>query len=108
MKRLIKSTNRKVFLILDNLNVHHGKTVLQPWLDANKDKIEVFYLPSYSPELNPDEYFNGTLKRTLEQCGDSTKLEKFKKNVHKTAVKIQRNHEVITNLYKAPNVVYAA
>jgi transposase len=108
MKRLIKSTDRKVFLILDNLNVHHGKVVLQPWLDANKDKIEVFYLPSYSPELNPDEYFNGTLKRTLEQCGDSTNLEKFKKNVHKTAVKIQRNHEVITNLYKAPNVIYAA
>ena len=108
MKRLIKSTARKVFLILDNLNVHHGKVVLQPWLDANKDKIEVFYLPSYSPELNPDEYFNGTLKRTLEQCGDSTNLKKFKKNVHKTAVKIQKNQEIITNFYKAPNVIYAA
>jgi transposase len=108
MKRLIKSTSRKVFLILDNLNVHHGKTVLQPWLEANKDKIEVFYLPSYSPEMNPDEYFNGTLKRTLERCGDSANLKKFKKNVHKTAIKIQRNHEVITNLYKVPDVAYAA
>jgi transposase len=108
MKRLIKSTDRKVFLVLDNLNVHHGKAVLQPWLDINKDKIEVFYLPSYSPELNPDEYFNGTLKRTLEQCGDSANLEKLKKNVHNTAVKIQRNQELITNFYKTPNVIYAA
>jgi transposase len=108
MKRLIKSTDKKVFLILDNLKVHHGKAVLQPWLDANKDKIEVFYLPSYSPELNPDEYFNGTLKKTLEQCGDSTNLKKFKKNVHKTAVKIQRNQDVIANFYKAPDITYAA
>jgi hypothetical protein len=58
--------------------------------------------------LNPDEYFNGTLKRTLEQCGDSANLEKFKKNVHKTAVKIQRDHDVITNLSKAPDITYAA
>jgi transposase len=108
MKRLIKSTDRKVFLILDNLSVHHGKAVLRPWLEANEDKIEVFYLPSYSPELNPDEYFNGTLKRRLEQCGDSANLKKFKKNVHKTAVKIQRNHDLITNLYKAPDITYAA
>ncbi|MDR2045566.1 MAG: IS630 family transposase [Rickettsiales bacterium] len=108
MKRLIKSTDRKVFLILDNLKVHHGKAILQPWLDANKDKIAVFYLPSYSPELNPDEYFNGTLKRTLEQCGDSVNLKKFKKNVHKTAVKIQQNQDVIANFFKAPDMTYAA
>jgi hypothetical protein len=68
----------------------------------------VYYLPSYSPELNPDEYFNGTLKRTLEQCGDSANLEKFKKNAHKTALKIQRNHELIANLYKAHDISYAA
>jgi hypothetical protein len=65
-------------------------------------------LPSYSPELNPDEYFNGTLKRTLEQCGDSGNLKKFKKNVHKTALKIQHSHDVLTNLYKAPDITYAA
>jgi transposase len=108
MKRLIKSTYKKVFLILDNLNVHHGKLILQPWLDVNKEKIEVFYLPSYSPELNPDEYFNGTLKRTLEQYGDAAKLEILKKNVHKTAVKIQQNQDIITNFYKSPDITYAA
>jgi hypothetical protein len=52
----------------------------------------VFDLPFYSPELNPDEYFNGTLKRTLDQYGDSANLKKFKKDVHKTTVKIQRDH----------------
>lgn len=61
MKRLIKDAKRKVFLILDNLRVHHAK-VVKAWLAEHKDEIEVFYLPSYSPELNPDEYMNCDLK----------------------------------------------
>lgn len=54
MKRLIKDAKRKVFLILDNLRVHHAK-VVKAWLVEHEEEIEVFYLPSYSPELNPDE-----------------------------------------------------
>jgi transposase len=59
--RLIREAGRKVFLILDNLKVHHAK-VVRTWLEAHTEAIEVFYLPSYSPELNPDEYLNGDLK----------------------------------------------
>jgi len=61
MRRLIADSPRKVFLILDNLRVHHGKLVTA-WLEKNKDKIEVFFLPPYSPEINPDEYLNHALK----------------------------------------------
>jgi len=62
MKRLIKDAPKKVYLILDNLRVHHSKAV-KAWLEEHSDEIAVFYLPSYSPELNPDEYLNGDLKR---------------------------------------------
>jgi transposase len=61
MRRLTKDAGRKVFLILDNLKVHHSELVRR-WLEKHKDKIEVFFLPSYSPELNPDEYLNNSLK----------------------------------------------
>ena len=61
MTRLTKDAGRKVFLILDNLRAHHGKNVKQ-WLEKHREQIEVFHLPSYSPELNPDEYLNGNLK----------------------------------------------
>ena len=60
-KRLIKSAGRKVYLILDNLRVHHAK-LFKAWLKQHQDEIAVFYLPSYSPELNPDEYLNCDLK----------------------------------------------
>lgn len=45
---------RKVFLILDNFGVHHCKPV-NAWLAEHMADIEASYLPSYSPELNPDE-----------------------------------------------------
>lgn len=61
LKRLIKDAGRKVFLILDNLRVQHSKMVKE-WLVSHKDEIEVFFLPPYSPELNPDEYLNCDLK----------------------------------------------
>ncbi|MFV0390515.1 MAG: transposase, partial [Paludibacteraceae bacterium] len=41
----------------DNLRVHHSKPVKE-WAEKNKKKIALFFLPSYSPELNPDEYLN--------------------------------------------------
>jgi len=66
MRRLVKDSERKVFLILDNLRVHHGKKV-RAWLDLHKGEIEVFYLPPYSPEYNPDEYLNSDLKREMEK-----------------------------------------
>ncbi|MBK6866432.1 MAG: transposase [Burkholderiales bacterium] len=59
-----KANTGKVFLVLDNLKVHHAKLV-KAWLQENKEHIEVFYLPSYSPELNPDEMLNANLKAAV-------------------------------------------
>lgn len=64
MERLIADSSLKVFLILDNLRVHHAKLVTA-WLAERKDQIEVFYLPPYSPEINPDEYLNRDFKTRL-------------------------------------------
>jgi transposase len=64
LEALIKDAGRKVFLILDNLRVHHSK-VVKAWAEERKDKIELFYLPSYSPELNPEERLNADLKYVI-------------------------------------------
>lgn len=55
LEALVKGSKRKFFLILDNLRVHHRKPVKALLADRKKAQIEVFYLPRYSPELNPDE-----------------------------------------------------
>ena len=65
MEAIIKTARgRKVYLILDNLRVHHSKKVSE-WVDVHKHQIRLFHLPPYSPEYNPDEYLNNDLKRNL-------------------------------------------
>ena len=81
MDRLVRTSNQKVFLILDNLKVHHGKKAAA-WLDRHLDKIELFFLPPYAPESNPDEYLNHALKLSVHS-GD---LPRTKCDIrHKTA-----------------------
>lgn len=64
MERLITDSGQKVLLIIDNLKVHQAKLVAA-WLAERKDQIEVFYLPQYSPEINPNEYQNRDFKTEL-------------------------------------------
>lgn len=46
---------RKVFLIIDNGPCHNLEEQGKHWLAENADKIALFRLPPYSPELNPIE-----------------------------------------------------
>ena len=72
LEALIKDAGKKVFLILDNLRVHHSKPV-KAWVAKHRDKIKLFYLPSHyqtkslwrSPELNPEERLNDDLKHAM-------------------------------------------
>ena len=48
LERLIKDVQRKVYMILDNLKVHHGKLVAD-WAELHKDQIRLYFLLSYSP-----------------------------------------------------------
>ena len=56
-ERLIMDIHRKVYIILDHLEVHHGAPVAD-WLEHHKDRIRLFFFPSCSPKYNPDEYMN--------------------------------------------------
>lgn len=73
LKQLIQSSTRKIYLILDNLKVHRSK-VVKEWVEKSQDKIALFFLPSYSTEMNPDEYLNCDLKQGLSARGDALKL----------------------------------
>ena len=53
-------------MILDNLRVHHAK-IIKAWVEEHKEQIELFYLPAYSPDLNPDEYLNQDYKQSANR-----------------------------------------
>ena len=68
LSRLLRRAERKIFLIVDNLSVHEAAAV-EAWLQDKKDRLEIFYLPRYSPELNPDEYLNCDVKNGVNRQG---------------------------------------
>lgn len=107
MGRLIKDAGRKVFLIVDNLKTHHGKVVKQ-WLAEHADEIEVFYLPAYSPELNPDEYLNCDLKAGVHGGSPARNDKELKGGIISHMRMLQKRPCRVVKYFKHPKIAYAA
>ena len=107
LRRLIRDAHRKVFLILDNLPAHHAPPVVA-WLDRHRDRIEVFYLPSYSAELNPDELLNADLKAAITKKAPARHKGELKKAVVSHLHRIAKLPERVKKYFEHAPVKYAA
>lgn len=97
----------RTFLIVDNLRVHHAK-VLEPWLEEHKDEIRLFFLPSYSPELNPDEQLNRDTKAALSEREAPTDNDRLEAQLREHLARRKREPEQIKKLFRNKECVYAA
>jgi len=68
LTKLVAGASRKVLLIVDRLQAHKTPEV-EAWVQTHREQIEVFYLPAYSPELNPVEYLNNDMKGKVNEAG---------------------------------------
>jgi transposase len=107
LRRLISSVDHKIYLIVDNHSVHRAQKV-KKWLEKHKTQIAIFYLPSYSPELNPDEYLNNDIKNNASRSRRPSTKIKLQDNVRYYLRVTQKRPDVIKNFFKAPKVAYAA
>ncbi len=108
LDRLVRgSKGKKIFLVLDNLRVHHSKKVAA-WVEARTEQIELFFLPAYAPELNPDEYLNGDLKHQLKTGRTSRTQAELNERVRSILRKIQRRPERVASYFRHPKIAYAA
>jgi len=107
LRRLIKDAGQKVFLVVDNLKVHHAHKV-KAWVASHAHEIALFYLPAYAPDHNPDEYLNHDLKQKLRQKpqpGSKSELVADTRAVLRT---IQRSADRIRAYFTPAPVRYAA
>jgi transposase len=107
LKQLIKNNEQKIFLILDNLRVHHSH-IVKDWIAENKEKIELFFLPAYSPEKNPDEYLNCDLKQGLSSKPAPKNQEKLKENLENHMQMLTQNPERVKKYFNHKDIQYAA
>lgn len=107
MKRLVKDAQgKKLFLLLDNLRVHHAKPV-KAWLSEHADEIEVFYLPAYSPELNPDE-IDADLKAAVTTRAPSRTKGDLKKATISHLRRLHKSPKRVMRYFQHPKLRYAA
>jgi transposase len=104
--RLIKHSQRKVFLIVDGHPAHRAKAV-KAWLQQHAQRIELFFLPGYAPDLNPDELLNGDIKRVMGQARPRDR-EAMKTAARKWLHRRQKQPDILANFFNEPHVRYAA
>ena len=108
LEGLLAETDRKLFVIMDNLKVHKSDAV-RDFAEKNKERITLFYLPPYAPEHNPDEYLNNDLKQNVHR---KSGLPLDKKTLKATVLQyrrhIQKSPAKVRGYFQAPETLYAA
>ena len=107
LKRLIRHAGRKVFLIVDGHPVHRSKKVKR-WLETHTAGIQLFYLPGYSPELNPDELLNQDVKSNALGRRRPQDRNELINTVRSYLRSTQKQPQIVKNYFKQEDVSYAA
>jgi transposase len=106
LTRLVKQAKRKVVLIVDGHPVHRAKLV-QAWREEHKEKVEIIYLPGYSPELNPDEMLNQDVKASALRQRRPKNVRQLKADVRSYLFSTQKRPEVVRSYFEEQHVQYA-
>jgi len=107
LRRLVRANDRKIYLILDNLRVHHSKRATR-WVEKHQGQIQLFFLPAYSPELNPDERLNQDVKANADKQQRAKNAKALMKNIRSYLRKRQCQPDIVQNYFEDPAVRYAA
>lgn len=107
LRRMVCQIERKIFLIIDRHPVHRSKAAAR-WLEKHKKRIWVFYLPAYSPELNPDELLNQDTKSNAVGRRRARNQKELIKNVRGFLRRRQRQPHKVKTYFQEKHVKYAA
>jgi len=107
LRRLIRQSKRKVFLIVDGHPVHRSKKVTG-WIKKKADHIRLFYLPGYSPELNPDEMLNQDVKSNAVGRKRVRHLKELIANTRSYLWSRQRQPNIVKKYFQGQHVQYTA
>lgn len=106
LKQLIHGVDYPIFLILDGHPVHHS-LVVRKFVESTNGMLELYYLPGYSPELNPDETVWSYVKHHVMGKQVVTGPDQFKALAMSALRKLQKLPGIIRNFFLSKNLRYA-
>lgn len=107
LKRLLYGAKKPIFLIVDNHPIHKTKAV-EEFIQKTKGKLKLFFLPAYSPDMNPDEMVWRQVKQHDVQRNLYDDQEALKQAVSKSLHSLQKCTETLLSFFKTPTTAYAA
>src|SRR5215212_2325953 len=107
LERSIRDARCKVFLILDRLKAHRAR-LTRDWLGEHRAEIEVFSLPPYSPELNPDEGVHADLKQAVPRKAPARSKQQLKRAAISHMRSLSQRPQRIRAIFRHPQFRYAA
>lgn len=107
LQQMIKYSRQKIFFVTDGHPAHKTK-MLNEWLAENKDRIEVFFLPPYSPELNPQEYVNQDVKTNIIGKKRPINKAQMRNNVEDFMYGRKKDRKQVQKYFHESHVRYAA
>ena len=107
LQQVLRGRTRPLILLADNVSFHRSAAVRQ-FVRAHRTQIRMFFLPTHSPELNPDEQVWNEIKhRKLGKQPIKTKPD-LKKRLHSALKSLQHKAEKIRSFFQLPDTEYAA
>lgn len=107
LSRLIKQAGRTVWLIVDRHPVHRSKAIHR-WIEEQKGRIRIIYMPPYAPELNPDEFLNQDVKTNAVGKRRASDKAELMANTRRHLRSTQRRPQRVRSFFQAPTVKYAS
>ena len=104
-RRLLHNSPGPVFLILDGHPVHRSKAVRQ-FAAATGDRLRLFFLPGYAPELNPDEWVWKNIKHDRVGRAGVSGPEDLKAKALAALHRLQKLPELVRGFFRDPNLRY--
>jgi transposase len=106
LKRLLHNQTQPFTLIVDGHRTHFTNKV-KAFVATTQGKLKIYALPSYSPELNPDELVWNNAKQEVAKRKYVKTGKTFKATVKQVMRKIQNTPNIVKTFFYEPNVAYA-
>jgi transposase len=107
LRRLLRQRERPVFLIVDGHPVHRSAAVAK-WVRQRPDRLRLFFLPAYAPELNPDELLNHDVKANALGRRRPKDRQEMIADVRGYLRSTQAKPAIVRNYFREKHVRYAA
>jgi len=107
LKKLVHDSINPIFLIVDNVPAHKA-TIVKKYVTSLEGRLQLFFLPPYSPELNPDEWVWKNIKHDQVKRQAVHRKGDFFELVLKALENLRSRPDTVRAFFRDPSLLYIA